>query len=462
MDIDGRRSGTSRMRGGRRTGAVVLVVLAVLSSACGGGSDADPAADGGGKQDATESGEIDFAEIGLWDDGACDKSKPPLVVGTSTVFESPVISLGDLATALEAAATAFNERGGANGSCIEVHTCDDGANADQSVDCVRQLDENGIVATVNDTTTAGNAEVAAALTAAGIPRVATNVSPSDWDAANAFALDASSTGSALLMPKALLEEGVEEIGVIRADLAQASALQGILAGMYEDDGASFPMDAAVPSGTTDYTQFILKADEAGVDGVMLAVGEQEAVQVVNAAKQLGSSLMVSATLGTFPSESVAEFGDFAEQMAFLSSFPPATFDLPVYEALRADLAASGEESLQPESLKSSPMRSWIGLYALVRMIRDSGMTEFTREGITAMLQEAKDVPMLDMFGGENWTPALEHPGSFKRAGMNHWSVFSWDPEAENPVGDAGNFVESATFDWDEVVCGSPFGAPEPC
>ena len=31
------------------------------------------------------------------------------------------------------------------------------------------------------------------------------------------------------------------------------------------------------------------------------------------------------------------------------------------------------------------MRSWIGLYALLWMIRDAGMTDFTREGITAML-----------------------------------------------------------------------------
>ena len=283
-----------------RTGVIVLVALAVFAGACGGGDGGDSSSEGDGGSNATSSEEIDYTAIGLWDDGPCDESKPPLVVGTSTVFESPVISLGDLAIALEAAAVAFNERGGANGSCIEVHTCDDGANVDQSVECTRTLDQAGIVATINDTTTAGNAEVAAALTAAGIPRVATNVSPSDWAAANAFPLDASSTGSTLLMPQALLEEDIKDIGVIRADLAQASALKGILESLYGDDGATFPMDAAVPSGTTDFSQFILKAEGAGAEGVMLAVGEQEAIQVVNAATQLGSSLSVSATLGTFP------------------------------------------------------------------------------------------------------------------------------------------------------------------
>ncbi len=435
-----------------------VVATALLAASCGNGGDDPPSGD----TTPAQVEEIDFVEIGLWDDGPCDESKPPLVVGTSTVFESPVISLGDLAIALEAAADAFNQRGGANGSCIEVHTCDDGATVEQSVKCARELDQAGIVATINDTTTAGNDEVAAAHLEAGIPRVATNVSPADWAAANAFPLDASSTGSTLLMPQALVEDGATEIGVIRADLAQASALLGILEGMYADDGASFPMEVAVPPGTTDYSQFVLKANEAGVDGVLLAVGEQEAVQVVNAAQQLSSTFTIAATLGTFPADAVSEFGEFADRMLFLSSFPPATVDLPVYRALRADLAASGEAALQPGQLKVTSMRSWIGLYALLRMIRDAELTEFSRESITTLLTEAKDVPMLDMFGGEDWTPDLRHEGAFERAGTNHWGVFEWDPDAENPTGGDGNFVEVASMEWDEVMCGSPFGAPPPC
>jgi hypothetical protein len=183
---------------------------------------------------------------------------------------------------------------------------------------------------------------------------------------------------------------------------------------------------------------------------------------VNAASQLDSPLLVSSTLGTFPADAIADFGEFAEQMVFVNSFPPATVDLPVYRALRADLAASGEDALQPGQVKVTSMRSWIGLYALIRMIRDAGMTDFTREGVMSMLQQAKDVPMLDMFGGEDWTPDTRHPGSFERAGTNHWGVYRWDPQAENPVGGEGNFVQTASINWDETVCGSPFGAPEPC
>ena len=67
--------------------------------------------------------------------------------------------------------------------------------------------------------------------------------------------------------------------------------------------------------------------------------------------------------------------------------------------------------------------------------------------------------MLDMFGGEDWTPDTDHPGIFKRAGMNHWATYEWDPEAEAPDGLEGNFVETSEISFDEVLCGSLFGAP---
>ena len=115
-----------------------------------------------------------------------------LEVGLMTVFESAVISLGDLADrARGLRRRPSTQRGGANGSCIEVHTCDDKANLDQSLACVRELDEAGVVATVNDQGTVGQAEVSAAMAQAGIPRVASLPTPQDWADQNAYPLDAA-------------------------------------------------------------------------------------------------------------------------------------------------------------------------------------------------------------------------------------------------------------------------------
>jgi ABC-type branched-subunit amino acid transport system substrate-binding protein len=375
-----------------------------------------------------------------------------------TVFESPLLSLKDQATALEASAKAFNARGGANGACIKVTTCDDGANADQAVQCVRDVDKAGVVATVNDQGTAGQADVSAAMAAAKIPRIASNVAQDDWGDQNAYPLDASGTGVTFLLPEALIQEKIDKIGLIRVDLPAASALVGLMGSLYKGK-ATFPYDVPVPGGTTDFSQFILGAQNAGVGGVELALGEQEATQVVKAGQQLSTNLLIGSSLGTFSHDNVAAYGDFAKQMVFLWSFPPASADLPVYKALRADLAASGDDALQPANLKASPMRSWIGLYALLKMIRDAKMKSFTRDGITAMLKKAKDVPMLNIFGGENWTPNLNHPGLFKRAGTNHWAIYRWDPATKDATGADGTFVERKAISFDEVLCGSIFGAP---
>jgi ABC-type branched-subunit amino acid transport system substrate-binding protein len=202
----------------------VLLSLMLIAAACS--SDDDGGGDDAGSDDTGgDTGEpIDYEAIGLWDDGPCDESLEPLLIGMITVFESPVLSLEDQALALEASVEAFNSRGGANGACIEVLTCDDGGNADQAMACARELDDAGVVVTVNDQVTAGQADVSPAMAEAGIPRVAANAVSDDWDDPNLYPIDASGTGVVFLLPQALIEEDVTEIAMARVDLAAASAL----------------------------------------------------------------------------------------------------------------------------------------------------------------------------------------------------------------------------------------------
>ncbi len=74
-----------------------------------------------------------------------------------------------------------------------------------------------------------------------------------------------------------------------------------------------------------------------------------------------------------------------------------------------------------------------------------------------MLQQAKNVPMLDMFGGANWTPNTNHPGLFKRAGIDQWTVYGWDAKSKTGGFD-GNFVAKSHISFDKTLCDSPFGA----
>ena len=163
----------------------IPLTLMLVASACGGDDDDGGSGKGGGSATTVPTKDIDYEAIGLWDDGPCDESKETLKIGLMTVFESGVLSLKDQATALDASAEAFNKRGGANGSCIEVHTCDDKANAEQAQACVRELESAGVQVTVNDQGTVAQGEVSEAMAKAKIPRVASNVTPDDWADPNA-------------------------------------------------------------------------------------------------------------------------------------------------------------------------------------------------------------------------------------------------------------------------------------
>ena len=45
--------------------------------------------------------------------------------------------------------------------------------------------------------------------------------------------------------------------------------------------------------------------------------------------------------------------------------------------------------------------------------------------------------MLDMFGGENWTPNLNHPGIFKRAGIEPLGHLRVGSRRAGPAGSRG-------------------------
>jgi ABC-type branched-subunit amino acid transport system substrate-binding protein len=388
--------------------------------------------------------------IGLWDDGPCDASKDELKIGLQTVFASGVLTLQDQAQAIEASAEAFNARGGANGACIKVTTCDDGADPNKAIECVRTLDEAGIAATINDTTSVAGADVSAAYAAAGIPRFAISPGQDDFGDLNSYPFDAGGTGTSLMMPQALIDQGVTKIGVIRVDIPAAAQLAGFIAAVFGDNGVEVVADIPVPAGTTDYSQFILAAQAAGAEGVIMPIGGQEGIQILRAGAELDADLLYSSSLGTFPLSDIESLGDYASRVYLNAAIPPAGADLPIVDQLVADLEASGIEALQRPNMKSSPMRSWVGLYALLQILRADGTEDFSRENVKALIEASGPIPMGDLM--PDWTPKLDHAGLWVRTGAGPYAFWAYDAAAKA-------MAKTSDAIWDELICGSPIGAP---
>jgi branched-chain amino acid transport system substrate-binding protein len=406
---------------GWKSTALVAVLAMVVAAACG--DDDGGAASGNGSAEPS----------GLLEDGdPCDTSLDPYPIGMATVLESPILSLADNATALEASVEAFNARGGVGGHCMELTVCDSEGDPNRELDCARQLVEDGAVATLADTTGFNSQAVAEVFEAAGMPRIGNPSSNADLASPVTYAFGAGAAGTTIMMVPPLLREGITKIAAIHVDTPTFTSLTAALEPMLDASGAEMVATIPVPAGTTDFQQFILAADDAGAEGIILALGENEAVQVLQAAEQLGSELTYSSSLGSFGAADVAEFGDFASQMVFNAELPPATADQETWPILAdavADLEASGDAALEADQIKNSPLESWVAVYSFVTIIEQFGdPDDISREGVTAALDAAVDV---DMFGlVPPWTPSASPagPGPFAAVSQPWYYASSFDPD----------------------------------
>lgn len=382
--------------------AMCTIVLGAGACTEDSGDDDEAAAGDGGSGSAVE---VEPSGL-LTDDGPCDESLEPYPLGIMTVFESPVLSLIDQVVAAEAAVTAFNERGGIAGHCMEITTCDTGLDPNGEIDCAREFVEGGVVATVHDTTAANPTGVIETTEPAGLPRIGISPGSEEMGAANSYPIGAGGVGTTFMMPAQLARDGHTEIAMIHVDTPPIQALAGLLEPMLDAYGAELTAKIPVPQGTTDYNQFILAAQDSGATGVMLPLGEAEAVQVIRAAEQLGSDLEFATSLGTFGQADVEDLGSFADQVLFNSELPPVTASLdrwPILGDVIIDLSASGETELEREQIKSSSFRSWLAVYALDQVVEQFGdPDDVSREAITEAFEAASDVEMFGLIPA--WTP----------------------------------------------------------
>jgi branched-chain amino acid transport system substrate-binding protein len=414
----------------RKRFAAGVCVLGLVVGACteDSGDEGAAASEDGGTSDG---GEIERSGL-LADDGPCDEALDPYPIGIMTVFESPVLSLIDQVNAAEASVEAFNSRGGIGGHCMELTTCDTGLDPNGELDCARQFVDDGVVATVHDTTAANPTGVIETTEPAGLPRIGISPGSEELSASNSFPIGGGGVGTTFMMFPTLARTERTEIALIHVDTPAIQALPPLLEPLLDAYGAELTAMIPVPEGTTDYQQFVLAAQDSGATGVGLALGEAEAVQVIRAAEQLDTDLAFSTSLGTFGQADAEELGAFADQMVFNSELPPATASLdrwPILADVIADLSASGEPELQRDEIKSSAFRSWLAVYALDEVVEKFGNPDdVSREAITAAFESASDI---DFFGLiPPWTPrAGTGAGIFGSVSNPYYFQVTFDSEA---------------------------------
>jgi len=372
----------------------------------------------------------------LWDNGACDTSLEVYKVGLEVVFESAVLTLKDQADALPISVDAFNARGGIGGHCMEAVVCDTGFTEAGEVACANKFVDEGVVVTVNDTTTISGA-AGEILNEAGIQRLQISPGTPELSQPNSWPITAGGFGTTFVMfPGCAKYYGAKKVAVIHVDSPSIGALFALMKPMVDAYGAELTAKIPVPAGTTDYTQLVLAAEDSGAECVMLPLGEQEAIQVLNAAKQLGTEMKFSVSGGTFGLTQIRTMGDFASQIVLNNALPPFSGDQtkwPILADAERDFAEFGDnrDNFSRESMKESPFRSWVGIYSLVRIVEDFGTPDtVTREAIKAAILATKDLDMQGLTAP--WTPSVKAEGSLFPQISNPWYyILSYDPAADD-------------------------------
>jgi hypothetical protein len=273
--------------------------------------------------------------------------------------------------------------------------------------------------------------------AAQIPRIGMSPQTADLNSNVVYALDAGGAGTTFMQVVGCTRNNNTKLAAIHVDTPSIGPLFAAMAGMLKAYNTTMDIKVPISKGTTDFQQFTLTAKNGGATCAIIPLGQAEAVQVLQAAKQLGTDLKFSGSANSFSPDDMKAFGSFAKNIYLNTAFPPADSSQttwPILADVLNDLKSGG---FTVNSTKTAPIRSWMATYAFVTIIEKFGKPDdISKEAITAAMKAAKDV---DMFGLiPPWTPSFSATGgqgSFSAVSQPWYHVVTYDESGKPTVSD---------------------------
>jgi ABC-type branched-subunit amino acid transport system substrate-binding protein len=291
-----------------------------------------------------------------------------------------------------------------------------------------------IVATLSDQTPFNAQGVNEVMEAAGIPRVGLNPSPPDLDSTVAFPLDAGPVGNAFMQVVGCLTNKHTKLAAIHVDTPTIGPVFAAMEPMLKAYGAELVAKLPVTAGTADFQQFVSSARNAGATCVVLLLGQNEAVQVLQAARDLGTDLNFSGSANTFSADEMKSFGTLARQIYLSSALPPANASQARWPILADIIDDLKDAAFTATTLKTGAIRSWLATSVLVTVIETFGTPDdVSPAAVTAAFQAAKDVDMLGLI--PPWTPSVAAlPASLFATMSQPWYyVSTYEPDGNVTV-----------------------------
>ena len=348
--------------------------------------------------------------LGIAGAGAQPSAKATIKVGTILPVDAPGLSLEDRANAVEAGIKGFNKRGGVNGQKIEWILCDSMGDPNTEVQCARDLVEEGVVATLSDSTTLNTATTSQILKDAGVARIGLlPAGLADYQAPNSFPMYPGPVGQFGAYAKFLIDKGTKKLAIFIHDAPAAKAIPSLLGPEIENQGGELVTTVYIPAGATDYSQFVAQAQSAGAEGALLMIAVAEGTATIKAATQLNWDVTIGATTSSYSGKQLAALGKLPKSGVFGDANPAPSDSVKKWPGLKTFLAdmKAFDKKKTAQTLNTSELQSWLGVLAFVNAMK--GVETIDAASVLETVNTVQDIDLMGL--QEPWTPSayIDHP-----------------------------------------------------
>lgn len=370
---------------------VAIGALAFAAAGCGGSDDSSSSSGGSESGSQSETTELTGSPVKIMT--LASASSP-----TGSSITSPQIP-----PVAKATVEWVNDNGGINGRPLEVITCDDRGEPNQTEACAREATEAGVIALVG-TQTPNSDKIYPIIEKTGTSNLG-DLASGAGDFANKlsfpfFAATAAlpGTGQLAAQQKECKNPGFVGVETPAYELVLNTARAGV-----ESEGKKIAYDIAIPQNVTDYSSQAGEAAEKG-DCLILFTVPDSAKAFVPALRQTSDQPIIPIPSSVNP-ELASELASDLEGTKLLSFYPP--WSSPLSDEYREAM----EEYSDPEKYE---LKYFYGpnTYLAVRVFAQIAATvqgELTPKSFTAALNKASEVETYGLLPPLNLTPENELP-----------------------------------------------------
>jgi ABC-type branched-subunit amino acid transport system substrate-binding protein len=341
----------------------------------------------------------------------------PVKLGVVYTTGSPIQNSGQVAAADKAAIAVLNANGGLAGHPVELVTCDDKGDPNETATCGRKMVSEKVAAVAGGVLING-AALNPILAAAKIPQVGiVPYVPVEFNAKNVYTFN----GGGFFAESFLAAYAGKEQLKTSIVAAQSAAAQGFVKGMeatISAMGSKYVNNVPVSANQADWAPIVAGVTRNGADTAQSLVDTEQTKQLLAANESAGAPIKHVLTISPFSAaDSDAIGGDAAfSRIVIGSPFPPFNQDSPTMSRFRDELAAEEKTGDADAALGKQDLASlggWLSIQALAELAKNGALKgDVTAASVTAALDSAKDLDLGGLI--PPWTPTAPGPKGFSR------------------------------------------------